>query len=681
MNGGGQRHEERPGKVGGGSGMHVVERILGSMEDGVLVVDRGGRIRTWNTAATRILGREAPPQAGASFAETFLLAEGLDALSQAVLDAVGGTGPLGRRMVEIEVDGGARSLAVTTTYLQGPKDTTDRAGAVVAVFSDLTEVAALRASEVALARKVEAQLEELREAYRTVEERNSALAAAIRKGRIARAIAAGTMVLVFGGVGAWMWASGAVDLGGLRSQPTAAQPAEAGTRRTWTVEARPIRLTTSIPGRITPASVTSVASPVAGTVQAVHARDGERVEAGELLVELDVSATRRALRTAKSKASEAARQVERLRGWETGREMSQARRRVRRAAEALERQRRRVEETRFLLEEGVIAADEHEAAVEDAARLAEDHEAAVAEVEAVRAQGGPEAMERALREHRNVAEEVADLEAAIAAATVRAPVAGMVLAAPAGAGGNRHEEDGGAELSPGTKVGEGQVLMRIAQVRTLAVQGEVSEIEVSALRQGQAVEVTGNAFPGVTLAARLVQVAAHAEAGAGGGAVHRAGGDRVPGRGDTRGVADRDVDGDHHRRARRPGGDRGAHRGAEAARGRVRGRGGGGRGHEAGRGRDRRDDGARGGDRGGARGGRDGGAALARLRQLSVNSGDLHGADRRRPVGMSHDARGSGVKRTIATTTIPGDPDEKMIGLFPRESVCIGPAPSVLPAS
>ena len=516
MNGGTRGREERPGPVGGGSAAHVVERILASMEDGVLVVDREGRIRTWNAAATRILGREAPPEAGASFAETFLLTEGLDSLSQAVLDAVGGTGRLGRRMVDVEVNGEARSLAVTTTYLQGRKDAAGGAGAVVAVFSDLTEVAALRASELALARKVEAQLGELRDAYRTVEERNSALAAAIRKGRIARAIAAGTVVVVFGGVGAWMWAGGAVDLGGLRSQPTAAQPVEAGTRRTWTVEARPIRLTTSIPGRIAPGSVTSVASPAAGTVEAVHVREGDRVEAGTLLVELDVSATRRALRSARSKASEAARQMERLRGWEAGREMNDARRRVRRAAEALERQRRRVEETRFLLDEGVIAADEHEAAVEDAGRLAEDHEVAVAEVEAVRAQGGPEAMERALHEHRNVAEEVAELEAAVAAATVRAPVAGMVLAAPEGAGGSRRTEDGEADLSPGTKVSEGQVLMRIAQVRTLAVQGEVSEIEVGALGKGQAVEVTGDAFPGVTLAARLVQVAAHAEAGTGG---------------------------------------------------------------------------------------------------------------------------------------------------------------------
>ena len=523
MNGGTRGREEQPGRVGGGSTAPVVERILASMEDGVLVVDRGGRIRVWNAAATRILGREAPPEAGASFAETFLLAEGLDALSQAVLDAVSGTGPLGRRMVDVEVNGEARSLAVTTTYLQGRKgsaqgrkETAGVTGAVVAVFSDLTEVAALRASELALARKVEAQLGELRDAYRTVEERNSALAAAIRKGRIARTIAAGTVVVVFGGVGAWMWASSAVDLGGLGAQPTAAQPVEAGTRRTWTVEARPIRLTTSIPGRIAPASVTSVASPAAGTVQAVHAREGDRVEAGTLLVELDVSATRRALRSARSKVSEAARQVERLRGWEIGREMNDARRRVRRAAEALERQRRRVEETRFLLDEGVIAADEHEAAVEDAGRLAEDHEVAVAEVAAVRAQGGPEAMERAVHEHRNVAEEVAELEAAIAAATVRAPVAGMVLAAPEGAGGSRRNEDGEADLAPGTRVNEGQVLMRIAQVRTLAVQGEVSEIEVGALSKGQAVEVTGNAFPGVTLAARLVQVAAHAEAGAGG---------------------------------------------------------------------------------------------------------------------------------------------------------------------
>ena len=38
-------------------------------------------------------------------------------------------------------------------------------------------------------------------------------------------------------------------------------------------------------------------------------------------------------------------------------------------------------------------------------------------------------------------------------------------------------------------------LMRIAQVRTLAVQGEVSEIEVGALAKGQVVEVNGQRVP------------------------------------------------------------------------------------------------------------------------------------------------------------------------------------------
>ena len=123
----------------------VVERILGSIEDGVLVVDRGGRIVTWNAAASRIPRAHRGPCAGVRTSRRpFLLSEGLDAFSQAVLDAVASEAEMGRRVVEIEVGGAARSLAMTTTYLRGDAHAKGRGEAVVAVFSDLTEVAALR---------------------------------------------------------------------------------------------------------------------------------------------------------------------------------------------------------------------------------------------------------------------------------------------------------------------------------------------------------------------------------------------------------------------------------------------------------------------------------------------------------------------------------------------------------
>ena len=76
--------------------------VLDSIEDGVIAVSREGRITTFNDAAARILGIEAGDAVGRLVAETFLEHEGLDELTQALLDGVApgdrsGAGRYGRR--------------------------------------------------------------------------------------------------------------------------------------------------------------------------------------------------------------------------------------------------------------------------------------------------------------------------------------------------------------------------------------------------------------------------------------------------------------------------------------------------------------------------------------------------------------------------------------------------------
>ena len=131
---------------------HVIERILDSMDDGVLVVDPNGAFLTCNAAASRVLGLDGAPPAGASFGETFLVVEGLDAFTGVVLDAVQAAPararPAGRRVVDVRVGGEPRSIALATTYLRGGPRGAHHGAAVVAVFSDITEIAALREAEV-----------------------------------------------------------------------------------------------------------------------------------------------------------------------------------------------------------------------------------------------------------------------------------------------------------------------------------------------------------------------------------------------------------------------------------------------------------------------------------------------------------------------------------------------------
>ena len=222
----------------------VVARILDSMDDGVLVVDPAGAIAMCNGAARRVLGLVEDLAPGTGFGETFFLLDGLDEFTQAVLDAVGGRSEMGRKVVDIRVDGEPRSLALATSYLRAERGGGPGGAGVVAVFSDITEIAALREAEVRLGRKVEAQLAELRDAYRTVEERNEAMAATLRKARVARAVAAGAVLAVVAAAGAWLWDTdiGVADIVGTDT----AVPAASREPVLWTVKAGAVRQTISV---------------------------------------------------------------------------------------------------------------------------------------------------------------------------------------------------------------------------------------------------------------------------------------------------------------------------------------------------------------------------------------------------------------------------------------------------
>ena len=623
VKGGGGRQENEPVGAGGGSGAHVVERMLASMKGGVLVVSRGGRIRTWNGAATRILGRSAPPEAGAGFGGTVLPAEGLDSLSRTVLEAVSGTGalgwtrgrqeggrrgsvaaqrkreraraaqgtrrpggelkeatgrmqgivldsiedgviavsregrittfneaaarilgieagdavgrlvaetfveheglddftqalldgvaqggPLGRRAVQAEIGGRTRQLTVVTSRLQGGEDGARRGGGIVTVFSDVTQAHALRAKEAALARRVEAQNEELRAAYRTLEERNRALVGARRGARATRVTAvAVALALVAGAV-----------LLGLRPAPETApeggRQGEAGAgTATVTVTPQRLRTTVVIPGRLAAGAETEVASRLDGVVKRIRFAYGEEVKHGQVLIELDVSERMREYRAMQAEAIDSARHLGEVERWATSPAMEAARRAVAQARRAVERQREEVAETRFLLDEGIIAAVEHERAMEELGALEGAQRAAIQALEEARKRGDARAVRAARLAHHNLEEELKAMETALMGATVVAPAAGIVTEAT-GRGGTDGGAGGGGPVTVGDQVVQGQRLLSVVDVRRLSVAAVVDETEIVKLRAGQPVTVTSDAFPGLALAGEIATVSAQAAGGA-----------------------------------------------------------------------------------------------------------------------------------------------------------------------
>ena len=475
-------------------------RVLDHLLDGVMVVERGGAITVFNPAAARILGVSAGEVAGSTFTELFITREGFEELSEFILDAVAGAGAgAGRRqVVALHAGDAARTLSVATSYIRAGGDGTGETMALIAVFSDITELRELRKTELRMAKAVEAQHAELQTAYRQIEERNETLAATLKKVQVARVAATVLVIGVFLGAGAYVWPP--LDFFGGSSGPSVVSRADAGVAegfRLIVVEPRPLRETISLVGELAPWRTVSVTSPIESRVLAVHFQNGQEVNEGDLLVELDTAEVVRQHRQAQVAYIDALETFETVSDWENGPEMAGARRAFVRTRMALESQETRLKRTAFLLEQGLIPASQHEEAERQYQRQLLDVEAARQDLDAARARGGEEALDKAVLELSSAEDEMRELAESLGTGLVHAPVSGAVLA-PSRSGAN--------VLAAGRSVEEGEALLRIGDFSRMTAIAAVDEVDVVRIAVGQAVSVAGNAFPDLRMRGTVTHV-------------------------------------------------------------------------------------------------------------------------------------------------------------------------------
>ena len=476
------------------NGPDIHREVLDNLEDGVLVVGLAGRIETLNPAAERILGLEAGEADGRNFAELFIAREGFDDFTQQVLDATAEGAGAERRVVRVESGGEARALSVATSWLR--RGEAGEAVAAIAVFSDITELRELRETELRLAKEAEQQHRRLQDAYREIEDRNAALASALRKVRVVQGLG---MVLAVGlFLGAGFWTTRSLDLFDGVSAEAAAVPAGEGRR--MTVQPRRVSDSITLRGTLAPWRVVPVRSPIEGDIAVVHFRTGQDVAEGGVLLELDLTRARKTYAAARRRQAGALKRVQTLEDWENSPEMVKARRSFTKTRLDMEGRRTAINKSRFLFEEGLISADEHEDAERQFRGQELDFEAAQEELAAARARGSEEALEDARLELESARAEFRAAAEALGHGAVLAPVAGKALAA-----GRVRKE-----LEAGNPVRRGQDLLKIGDFSRMAASVQVDETDVVRLRDGQKVTVTGSAFRGLTLKGEVTHVSSQA---------------------------------------------------------------------------------------------------------------------------------------------------------------------------
>jgi HlyD family secretion protein len=252
----------------------------------------------------------------------------------------------------------------------------------------------------------------------------------------------------------------------------------------WRVEQRPVVQRVVSSGRVRPPARVSLASLVIGRVARVEVREGDRVAAGQVLVQLEDAEAAASLRQAQGRVAEAAARLEQVRGV-AGRlaaeALRQAELKVADAEAALSR-------TRQLAEAGGTS----QSALEDAVRAVElarsQREGSAAQ--AVSTAGGAESKLTA------AALSQAEAARALAAARleesrIRAPAAGQILL---------------RDVEPGDVVQAGRALLTMMVAGDLQLVAQVDEKNLAFLRPGLPAMATADAFPGELFAAEVATV-------------------------------------------------------------------------------------------------------------------------------------------------------------------------------
>ncbi len=481
----------------------IYKNILDNMHGGVLTVGLDGRILTFNPGAARILGIARDEVVGHIFAEVFLAREGMGAFAQAIMDAIYEAEVEHQRMVEVRYGGNTVSLAMTTSYLQSVRDGEVKRIGVIAIFSDITEIKALREAELRLAETAKAQHAQLQEAYRRIEANNQALASATKRERIAVV----AIVALFLAAGLFVWETEPL-MHSPGTSPSVSEASASAEVRTVRVTPQPLASTITVSGQLVPRQEVQVVSPISGTVAATHFQYGAQVTRGQRLVDLDTTEIESKYRQAQAQYIKALQHFNELEDWENNVEVARVRRAISKTKLQLETQKQKRDETAFLLERGVIPAAEHEAAEQQLRNLQLDYEASQQDLESVLAKGGAEEKQVAQLELDNARTQLRTLEDTLQGSVVHAPVAGVILQ-PRRSGGGKPEQ-GGERLTKGRPVTQGALLLTIGDLDGLSVTGTVDEVDITKVRLGQPVDISGDAFPGLALKGTMSHVSAQA---------------------------------------------------------------------------------------------------------------------------------------------------------------------------
>ncbi len=284
----------------------------------------------------------------------------------------------------------------------------------------------------------------------------------------------------------------------LLSQRGGAEPAN--TAEQWlAVKPDPLVHQIGLVGKIEPHTTVTLTAPFDGNVLANLVEQGQRVEAGQVLLRMDPATLEVQLRDALSAQLKARRTVQEMQDWGSSPTVSRARRSLRTAEMTAGNTQRKLTESENLFKRGIIPRNELDDLKQQTQQQQLDLAAARSELQQALDQGQGEYRQIAEMELTNATVKYEALQTLLEGKEVKAPFSGIVVPAPGSTNTAQGGGNNNAPVQAGSKVSQGQVLFGLANIEQLKIVAKVSELDINQLRQGQAVEVMGDGFDGERL--------------------------------------------------------------------------------------------------------------------------------------------------------------------------------------
>ena len=314
---------------------------------------------------------------------------------------------------------------------------------------------------------------------------------------------------------ALMLAGGAAcaAIGWLLIADRAPAPARDGlVEQTQVVALQPFSASIGFTGTIVAGEAIGIFAPFDGAVKRVGFTYGDRVGAGQMLVELDPAELQQSRNDAEGAYLKASQAAAELAGWESGPEVGRVRRAAALASADLRETDRKIHETRELLDKGLVPRSEYDGLIQQRRSQQVAVTAAQEDLAATLARGRGDNRRVAELALANARSRLAEMNSQFNGAIIRALDEGIIIRPPT----SKMDGDTGG-IRPGMLVGKGQPIGSIARAGGLSAKFRVDEGDVGALKPGLPVTVTGPGFGGVMLAGRISSVAGEADADAASG--------------------------------------------------------------------------------------------------------------------------------------------------------------------